>query len=576
LKLDILAALRFAALRVLPVLKLAMWLLVRVLLIVMPFLAVSGFVYWLALTEHDINYYPSRRPPEFWAAGAAIGVAMLVMTAMLVLRLARWSLSLPCLLFAAKSPRHAFTASEELTRGHVGRIVLVLAVWALISFIISAIAIGLVNLLGSWTVPPLMNSLRPLILALSGLIVLGLLLSLPVGAFNSGGFTYLILVLYEASSSPTRWICELGTASASGRRASWIHTITVCAMAFLLHLIDSRDVATPETAESFVAAEQDKPPGARRKFSAFKKAIVETYPDLSKKDVDGKDDRNVWEEGLSVSAASGKVWPLALKQATTDEGLIAAIVAAANAVGLHVYDDEAQVLYHSRGEVIAAGRPSRPAAPPDDEDPEAIASDAHLRKLLVEGMRPMMERRGFDVTEKPAFRKDGAECVRYVHFFVEKRDLHFDFDIGLLIEPKFDKQLSDKLGQYARRRTSIDVANAAARASVTLPTGRAEKLRYVFEVSCVSQVRALAAELSTVLEAFAAPILDDCDTLAKLDHYANASSEESPLIHPWDEMRMIAAYAVGNPRFEAIASTLIASGHERPKAVYDALKTNTG
>ena len=51
-----------------------MWLLVRVLLIVMPFLVVSGCIYWLALTEHDINYYLSRRPPEFWAAGAAIGV----------------------------------------------------------------------------------------------------------------------------------------------------------------------------------------------------------------------------------------------------------------------------------------------------------------------------------------------------------------------------------------------------------------------------------------------------------------------------------------------------------------------
>ena len=97
-----------------------------------------------------------------------------------------------------KSPRQALSASEELTRGRVGRIVLVLAIWALVSFITSAIALGLVNLLGSWAVPPLMNSLRPLILALSGLIVFGVLLSLPIGAFNSGGFAYLILVLYEA------------------------------------------------------------------------------------------------------------------------------------------------------------------------------------------------------------------------------------------------------------------------------------------------------------------------------------------------------------------------------------------
>ena len=199
-RLDTLAALRFSAQRAWQIAKLALWLLLRVLLIVLPFLAVAGLIYWFALTGHDINFYLSRRPPAFWAAGGAIAAVVLVMAVILVRSLARWSLCLPCLLFAGKPSRQALASSAELTRGHVGRIVVVLALWAAVALALGAIAAGLVSLVGSWIVPPSMSSLRALILVLSGLAALGLLLSVPIAAFNSGGFAYTILALYEAAA----------------------------------------------------------------------------------------------------------------------------------------------------------------------------------------------------------------------------------------------------------------------------------------------------------------------------------------------------------------------------------------
>ena len=312
----------------------------------------------------------------------------------------------------------------------------------------------------------------------------------------------------------------------------------------------------PETAESFVAAEQDKLPGARRKFSAFKKAIVQPYPELSKKDVDGEDDRNVWEEGLSVSAASGKVWPLALKQATTDEALVAAIVAAANTVGLHVYDDEGQVLYHSRGEVIAAGGPSLAAAPPDDEDPERIASDAHLRKLLVECMRPMMERRGFGVTEKPAFRKVGPSAFAMCTFSSKS---------GTCISTSTSDYSSSR-SSTSSSPTSLASTPADERLSMwrTPPSGRRSRCRPVESkgfATCSRSVR-LAGEGARRRAVYAPRGVRRADS-RRLRHAREAGSlcervvrriaSHSPVGRDEDDR----PYAVGNPRFEAIASMFI-------------------
>ena len=44
---------------------------VRVLAGLLPFARRRGLVYWALLRRHDINYYLSQRPPEFWVAAVA-------------------------------------------------------------------------------------------------------------------------------------------------------------------------------------------------------------------------------------------------------------------------------------------------------------------------------------------------------------------------------------------------------------------------------------------------------------------------------------------------------------------------
>ncbi len=68
--------------------------LARVLLILLPFLAVAGAVAFVFLSEHDINYYLSQRPPEFLIAAGLIGLVLLALALTLLARLSGWAVAL--------------------------------------------------------------------------------------------------------------------------------------------------------------------------------------------------------------------------------------------------------------------------------------------------------------------------------------------------------------------------------------------------------------------------------------------------------------------------------------------------
>lgn len=197
--LDTWTALRFAWSRAPGILRLASQIVVRCLMIAVPFLLVAGAIYWFALTDFDINYYLSKRPPAFWGAAIANGVVVVAMTIVVADRLIRLSLSLPALLFENLTPRAALARSKQLTIGRRVTILLLLAAWTAAALIVGSVALGLVSLIGQWFVPSLMDSLPWLTVALTALLLLGILISLPVGAFNAGSFAYLTFCLYQAS-----------------------------------------------------------------------------------------------------------------------------------------------------------------------------------------------------------------------------------------------------------------------------------------------------------------------------------------------------------------------------------------
>jgi glycerophosphoryl diester phosphodiesterase len=82
-----------------------------------PFALLAVLTYVLLLSEHDLYYYLTDRPPVFWVAasiGGCLGLGALTAGLWLCVR---WALALPILLFEKYSARAALRASRERVRG---------------------------------------------------------------------------------------------------------------------------------------------------------------------------------------------------------------------------------------------------------------------------------------------------------------------------------------------------------------------------------------------------------------------------------------------------------------------------
>jgi len=134
-----LGAIRFVMLHALNVLRLTSRIVARLALIAVPFVAIAGGLYALLLTDHDINYYLTTKPPKFWWSVAAIAVILLVMSGWLLHRLCSWSFALPLLLFEGLPPAACLSESRRRTLGHRSFIARVVGVWSIGYFMMSGL-----------------------------------------------------------------------------------------------------------------------------------------------------------------------------------------------------------------------------------------------------------------------------------------------------------------------------------------------------------------------------------------------------------------------------------------------------
>ena len=197
LHIGVLAALRFTAVRAHSIVLFAVRLVVRVLLLTLPFVAASGSIAWFLLSAYDINYYLAEQPVEFLIAAVMIGLLLLAMLLILVSKLLAWSMALPLVLFARLTPAKSFAASEHLTKGHRRQLLKLLALWALLAFILGMVVLGMVQLLGSWLVPPFFDAIDWLIPVLGGLVALWVLGNFVVTVFTTGSLAYVLIEFYQ-------------------------------------------------------------------------------------------------------------------------------------------------------------------------------------------------------------------------------------------------------------------------------------------------------------------------------------------------------------------------------------------
>ena len=212
------SALYFTARRVKKIYLFAIRLVIRVLIIVLPFLAVGGAITWFLLTDYDINYYLTEKPPVFLFAASIIGLLLLTMIVVLLKKLLSWSLALPLLLFTDTSPARSFKESESLTLEHKRLFVTALGTWGVAALMLGSIVLGSVQLLGSKLAPMFFNSIIWLLPVLGGLVALWALGNLLVTTLTSGSFASLLLALYEHCGAEITTVGLAGSAPRMRRR----------------------------------------------------------------------------------------------------------------------------------------------------------------------------------------------------------------------------------------------------------------------------------------------------------------------------------------------------------------------
>ena len=170
-------------------------LIVKLLLIMLPFLLLAGLLAFLLITEHDINYYLSHKPPEFITVVGINAVILLVMAFFVVKKLLAWSLTLPLILFGGVRPSESFTKSLALTQGHKRALLTYFGKWALVSFLVTVIVLGIINILGNQLAAHYMGSLKVLVFIIGLFALLLSLANFFITIFTSGTFAALNVLL---------------------------------------------------------------------------------------------------------------------------------------------------------------------------------------------------------------------------------------------------------------------------------------------------------------------------------------------------------------------------------------------
>lgn len=117
-RIPLIAVFRFLASRAAGIFRITAHVVARVLLIAAPFLAVGGGLYLFLLTKHDINFYLTEKPPEFWTAAVLIGGVLSVLLIVMLRLFTSWAFALPLYLFEEIPAAEALNLSRERAEGH--------------------------------------------------------------------------------------------------------------------------------------------------------------------------------------------------------------------------------------------------------------------------------------------------------------------------------------------------------------------------------------------------------------------------------------------------------------------------
>ena len=199
-------ALRVALDNAKDVLALAWRIVLRVVLIVVPFVGALALVFETLLTEYDINYYLSQRPGEYKLAlvlGALIAAGLLVS---LLWLMSRVILALPILLFERRTPRAAFAASTRRSRGLRVRLFTILLAWGIASLALGFL-LGFPNwLIAKVLIPAFADNVNALIFLLGALLLMLFASGFVTSLLSSAALSLAVIEMYgPVDTNDAQW-----------------------------------------------------------------------------------------------------------------------------------------------------------------------------------------------------------------------------------------------------------------------------------------------------------------------------------------------------------------------------------
>jgi glycerophosphoryl diester phosphodiesterase len=186
----------FVATRAFAVLRMTIQFVIRLIVLVLPFLAGIGATYALLLRAHDINYYLTDRPPEFLAAVAIAGVLLALLAVLLVRMISGWMLVLPIIVFEGMLPVFAFGESKRRMMGRRAAAVLALAAWALIALALPLVASAGLRAFGRAMAPLFGGTMAGMMLFIGFVLVLYLIVTLAIGVVVGALFALIVVRFY--------------------------------------------------------------------------------------------------------------------------------------------------------------------------------------------------------------------------------------------------------------------------------------------------------------------------------------------------------------------------------------------
>ena len=193
-------------------------LLVRVALLVGPMLALMGGVYWTFLRQYDINYYLTNRPPAFLWAGGIAGVLVAVLAVLLAVKVVRWVLALPAVLFENLGAEAAIRDSIADSKGHRWRIFWWIVAWLVAGAIASTGLTWALGLVGRLIVPVSGDTMTLVALSMGVIGLLTLVANAILSFLSASLFALLFVRLYRDFSGPGSLARELAEPGSLGDR----------------------------------------------------------------------------------------------------------------------------------------------------------------------------------------------------------------------------------------------------------------------------------------------------------------------------------------------------------------------